>query len=75
MKRMKYSVFLFLLIVSDGLAAQSPGSNTVATDAVGRKLPAYEEAGGIKKDKFVGLFYWTWHTRLAAKNPPFNVTE
>ena len=72
---MKYSVFLFLLIVSDGLAAQSPGSNTVATDAVGRKLPAYEEAGDIKKDKFVGLFYWTWHTRLAAKNPPFNVTE
>lgn len=32
-----------------------------ATDALGRKLPAFQEAGISKKDKFIAMFYWTWH--------------
>jgi hypothetical protein len=38
-------------------------SNLTATDALGRKLPSHEEAGDVRSDRFVGLFYWTWHTQ------------
>ena len=34
----------------------------VATDGAGRVLPGSKECGGVKKDKWVGIFYWTWHT-------------
>jgi len=33
----------------------------VANDAIGRTLPGYKECGPVKKNKFVGMFYWTWH--------------
>ncbi|MBX3256773.1 MAG: hypothetical protein KF862_21735 [Chitinophagaceae bacterium] len=72
---MKFYSLFFLVVISYHVSAQSPGTNAVATDAVGRRLPAYEEVGDIKKDKFIGLFYWTWHTQPGSKNPPFNVTE
>lgn len=39
--------------------------NITATDALGRKLPTYGEAGDASGKKFVGLFYWTWHTQLS----------
>ncbi|MHA4896511.1 hypothetical protein ACXZ1K_17295 [Pedobacter sp. PWIIR3] len=44
-----------------------------ATDALGRKLPTYKEVGELKKDRFVVLFYWTWHYAQAA-NKPNNTT-
>ncbi|MBQ2306939.1 MAG: hypothetical protein II184_05440 [Clostridia bacterium] len=31
-----------------------------AVDGLGRTLPGYKEVGA-KKDKVVGIFYWTWH--------------
>lgn len=31
------------------------------TDALGRKASSYQEVGEKKKDKFVAMFYWTWH--------------
>ena len=33
----------------------------VATDALGRKAPSFEEAGPVRAGKQVGIFYWTWH--------------
>lgn len=33
----------------------------VATDALGRMSPGIDEAGPVKADKWVGIFYWTWH--------------
>ncbi len=33
----------------------------VAADAAGRVLPGFDEVGPQKKDKWVGIFYWTWH--------------
>lgn len=36
------------------------GNGLPATDALGRKLPPYEDAGP-KREKHVALFYWTWH--------------
>ena len=37
----------------------------VATDAVGRTMPSYEEVGAVKNDqrRIVGIFYITWHTQ------------
>ena len=32
-----------------------------ATDALGRKLPEYGSVGESRKDKYVAMFYWTWH--------------
>lgn len=32
-----------------------------ATDALGRKLCDYSNTGEKKKDRFVAMFYWTWH--------------
>nr|WP_295927039.1 hypothetical protein [uncultured Dyadobacter sp.] len=55
--------------------AQNYTAEVTATDAVGRKLPDHHQTGDLKKDKFVGLFYWTWHTQQAKNNPPLNVTE
>lgn len=33
-----------------------------ATDALGRDVPGIDAAGPVKSDKWVGIFYWTWHT-------------
>ena len=32
-----------------------------ATDALGRKVHEYRDAGEKRKGKFVAMFYWTWH--------------
>ena len=39
----------------------------VATDAIGRTMPSYQEVGAVKKDqrRVVGIFYITWHTQNA----------
>jgi len=47
----------------------------VATDAAGRKLPTYAEAGNVKQDKYVGLFYWIWHTELSEGFPANDLTK
>ena len=52
----------------------------VATDALGRQLPDYEECGPPRPDRYVGMFYFLWlgaHgnggpydiTKLLAENP------
>lgn len=37
--------------------------NITATDALNRTLPSWEEVGDHRTKKYVGLFYWTWHTQ------------
>lgn len=70
---------LLVLFSSQGLFAQHfvQSANVTATDAVGRTLPDHEEAGAPRKNKYVGIFYWTWHTQQSGfgKNAPLNVTE
>jgi len=38
-----------------------------ATDSLGRVLPSNNEVGDVKQDKFVGLFFWTWHLNTTSK--------
>ena len=40
-----------------------------ATDELGRTLPTYGEVGGIKEDKTVALFYWSWHVSQDSGEP------
>lgn len=46
----------------------------VASDALGRNMPSYEEVGPEKNDqrRVTGIFYITWHTQDKAKlSPPY----
>lgn len=62
-------LLLLLLLMSPIAYGQTIVPNYPATDALGRKLPEFKEVGAPKKDKFVGLFYWVWHTNFAAQVP------
>jgi len=41
----------------------------VATDALGRTLPGSDQCPPPRGDRYVGIFYWTWHTHHAAQGP------
>ncbi|SEJ31605.1 hypothetical protein SAMN05216327_108230 [Dyadobacter sp. SG02] len=76
--KIKYGPIIWILFSGffiTNVFAQNYTADVTATDVVGRKLPDREQVGDLKKDKFVGLFYWTWHTQQAKNNPPLNVTE
>jgi hypothetical protein len=45
----------------------------VATDGAGRVVPGFQDCGPVKKDKWMGIFYWTWHTK--SRPGPFDVTK
>jgi hypothetical protein len=77
-------LFVFLAIFGCRKSAQPSGienirdlySDTwVASDALGRKMPAYDEVGPVKQDqrRVVGIFYITWHSdNLANMKSPYN---
>ncbi len=44
----------------------------VAADGAGRTLPGIAETGPAKKDKWVGIFYWTWHVPRGTGGPKDN---
>lgn len=49
-------------------------STWVGTDGLDRVLPTFDTTGGIREDKFVGIFYHTWHSAFAYRSV-VNVTE
>jgi hypothetical protein len=44
----------------------------VATDALGRTQPGIKETGPVKPDKWVAIFYWTWHIPRGSGGPNDN---
>ena len=61
---MKYSLITsILLFFTTFLSAQNEvnSDHWSATDALGRKVREYKETGDKKQDKYVAMFYWTWH--------------
>jgi len=52
--------FLFIAALSAQTDVINYGNGLPATDALHRKLATYEEVGG-PRDKYVVMFYWTWH--------------
>lgn len=45
------------------------------TDGLGRQLPTAQDAGEKNSSKFVGMFYWTWHTNFGSSLTAKNATE
>ncbi|KAB7726706.1 hypothetical protein F5984_24075 [Rudanella paleaurantiibacter] len=43
------------------LVSSSKADTWVATDAMGRAVATNTQGGAIRKDKFVGIFYFVWH--------------
>lgn len=61
------SVSALMMASICGAGAQNHGNSLPATDALGRKLPGIEQTGEARQ-KYVGLFYWTWHTDNVQKH-------
>ncbi|MHC8947379.1 hypothetical protein [Sphingobacterium hungaricum] len=67
--------FLALLTINSAIGQTNPDS-WAATDALGRKVRQDATENPIKKDKFVAMFYWTWHQGNDDKNYQVkNITE
>ena len=66
-------ILFMLLITNQFIAAQKVDSDKWSvTDALNRKVREYPDAGD-KREKFVAIFYWTWHqgkddTTITVKN-------
>ncbi len=45
------------------------------TDGLGRTLPLQSDVGEKDNSKFVGMFYWTWHTNFGQSLTAKNATE
>src|SRR5436190_724076 len=45
----------------------------VAVDGAGRTVPGFSQCGPVKQDKWVGIFYWTWHH--AGRRGPYDNTK
>ncbi len=45
-----------------------------AIDGLGRTIPQYKDTGD-KKDKYVGMFYWTWHKASPGTLVPRDLTK
>jgi len=46
----------------------------VATDALGREVPGYEECGGPRNGRYVGMFYFLWLGQHSTSGP-YDITE
>ena len=46
----------------------------VASDALGRSLPTFEEVGPPRSDRFVGIFYFLWLGQHG-RSGPYNISE
>lgn len=56
-------------------ASEYTEGNLVATDALGRSLPTYDEVGGVKPNKQVAMFYWTWHTQQGENKRAYDASR
>ena len=45
-----------------------------ATDALGRRVPTYEDVGPPRADRVVGIFYFLWHG-AHVHGGPYDVTK
>ena len=67
MPRLAHALCTLLLLV--GAAQAQPvdlmSDTWVASDALGRTQPTIAETGPVKPEKWVGIFYWTWHQAVA----------
>ncbi len=58
-----------LAYIQTASAGVNPGVSWPATDGLGRKLPAPDEVGPPRADRFVGIFYFLWLNEVHNKSP------
>ena len=67
-----------VVMASPFLLSKERGENTCqraepstwsAVDGLGRFMPEYDNVGPKRKNKFVGIFFWTWHGKYGADDP------
>ncbi|MHB8581219.1 MAG: T9SS type A sorting domain-containing protein [Ignavibacteriaceae bacterium] len=71
-------VILFIVIFPLIIDAQTWKVNSdywTATDNLGRTTPTESEVGPPKNGKYVGIFYFIWHTDGPATTPLLNTSE
>ncbi|MBP5738801.1 MAG: hypothetical protein J6X38_06960 [Abditibacteriota bacterium] len=71
---MKYVLILILLAscAFGGDIIDRRSDTWTATDALGRTLPDFDVLGGVRKDRYVGIFYFLWlgqHNTYLEKGP------
>ena len=70
--------FLIVAVLSLASSASSErdlfSDTWVATDALGRQLPGYEECGAVRENRTVGIFYFLWLGQHGTGGP-FDITE
>lgn len=52
---------------SNTVQIQAYGDQWTATDGAGRRLPTYDECGDYRPDRYIGMFYWIWHSSIRLK--------
>ena len=65
---------LILSLVGTAAATDLKSDTWTATDAVGRSLPGYDEAGPPRAGKTVGVFYFLWLGAHGTQGP-FNISD
>ncbi len=65
------SLILCLSVLAGVFTASASGAQTdtgeilpstwAAVDGLGRTVSSYDDVGGKRAEKYVGMFYWTWH--------------
>jgi hypothetical protein len=60
--------------VSPDPARDTRSDTWTATDALGRTLPGYEQAGPPRKDRTVGIFYFLWNG-AHINGGPYDITK
>ncbi|MDP4133325.1 MAG: carbohydrate-binding protein, partial [Bacillota bacterium] len=60
--------------IPDSAVIDNHSSTWTFTDDLGRRAADYEEVGPIRGDKYVGIFYWTWHNNFETL-APLNMSE
>ena len=70
--------FLIVVVLSSASSAAPErdlfSDTWVATDALGRQLPGYEECGPVRADRAVGIFYFLWLGQHGTGGP-FDITR
>jgi hypothetical protein len=56
------TILSMILFFSHSLIGQVSSDQWSNNDALGRSSLSYSDVGAKKNDKFIGMFYWTWHT-------------
>ncbi|MBE7066839.1 MAG: hypothetical protein E7385_04735 [Ruminococcaceae bacterium] len=80
-KKLFSLVLTFMIVIScfagtvqTQAANINPGS-WAAVDGLGRTVVSHADVGDKDNEKFVGIFYWTWHLSQSSGKKAYNVTE